>query len=166
MHMRIKRMVLTALMGAMVCVATMVIKIPSPLGGYLNIGDGIVLLCGWLPGGIYGILAAGLGSALADLLGGYMLYAPATLVIKGGMALVTFLVFKLLHTRAGRLPAQIIGGVLAEALMILGYYVFEGFLYGFLPAAVNIPANGVQGGVGVILGIMLIKVSERLRLTT
>ena len=45
--------------------------------------------------------------------------------------------------------------------MILGYFVFEGFLYGFAPSLVNIPANAVQGAAGLIVGLLLVKVFER-----
>ena len=165
MHSKTKRIVITALMAAMVCVATMVIQIPSPLKGYLNIGDCIVLLCGWLLAPGYGFVAAGLGSALADVFSGYITYAPATFLIKGSMALIAFACFKLMNKRLGRLPSQIIGAVLAEIVMVLGYYVFEGFMYGFIPSAVNIPANAVQGTAGLILGIILVKVFERLKIT-
>ena len=152
-------------MAAMVCVATMVIKIPSPMKGYLNIGDCIVLLCGWLLAPGYGFVAAGLGSALADVFSGYITYAPATFLIKGSMAFIAFVCFKLMNKRLGRLPSQIIGAVLAEIVMVLGYYVFEGFMYGFIPSVVNIPANAVQGTAGLILGIILVKVFERLKIT-
>ena len=152
-------------MAAMVCVATMIIKIPSPMKGYLNIGDCIVLLCGWLLAPGYGFVAAGLGSALADIFSGYLTYAPATFLIKGSMALIAFACFKLMNNRIGRLPSQIIGAVLAEIVMVLGYYVFEGFMYGFIPSAVNILANAVQGTAGLILGIILVKVFERLKIT-
>ena len=152
-------------MAAMVCVATMIIKIPSPMKGYLNIGDCIVLLCGWLLAPGYGFVAAGLGSALADMFSGYLTYAPATFLIKGSMALIAFACFKLMNKRIGKLPSQIIGAVLAEIVMVLGYYVFEGFMYGFIPSAVNIPANAVQGAAGLILGIILVKVFERLKIT-
>ena len=152
-------------MAAMVCVATMIIKIPSPMKGYLNIGDCIVLLCGWLLAPGYGFVAAGLGSALADMFSGYITYAPATFLIKGSMALIAFACFKLMNKRIGKLPSQIIGAVLAEIVMVLGYYVFEGFMYGFIPSAVNIPANAVQGAAGLILGIILVKVFERLKIT-
>ena len=152
-------------MAAMVCVATMIIKVPSPMKGYLNIGDCIVLLCGWMLAPGYGFLAAGLGSALADLFSGYVTYAPATLVIKGAMALIAFACYKLLSKRLGKLPSQIIGGVLAEVTMVMGYYVFEGFMYGFVPSVVNIPANAVQGAAGLILGIVLIKVFEKLKIS-
>ena len=165
MHSKTKRIVITALMAAMVCVATMIIKIPSPMKGYLNIGDCIVLLCGWLLAPGYGFVAAGLGSALADMFSGYLTYAPATFLIKGSMALIAFACFKLMNKRIGRLPSQIIGAVLAVIVMVLGYYVFEGFMYGFIPSAVNIPANAVQGAAGLILGIILVKVFERLKIT-
>ena len=165
MHSKTKRIVITALMAAMVCVATMIIKIPSPMKGYLNIGDCIVLLCGWLLAPGYGFVAAGLGSALADMFSGYLTYAPATFLIKGSMALIAFACFKLMNKRIGRLPSQIIGAVFAEIVMVLGYFVFEGFMYGFVPSAVNIPANAVQGAVGLILGIVLVKVFERFKIT-
>jgi uncharacterized membrane protein len=45
--------------------------------------------------------------------------------------------------------------------MILGYFVFEGFLYGFGPSVVNIPANAVQGVAGIIIGTVLIKILEK-----
>ena len=165
MYSRTKRIVITALMAAMVCVATMIIKIPSPMKGYLNIGDCIVLLCGWLLAPGYGFVAAGLGSALADMFSGYITYAPATFLIKGSMALIAFACFKLINKRIGKLPSQIIGAVLSEIVMVLGYYVFEGFMYGFVPSAVNIPANAVQGAVGLILGIVLVKVFEKLKIS-
>ena len=70
------KLVISALMASMVCVATIVIKIPIPAtGGYINLGDCIVLLSGVVLGPLYGGLAAGLGSALADLLGGYVVFA-------------------------------------------------------------------------------------------
>ena len=151
--------------AALTCVATMLIKIPSPLKGYLNLGDCVVLLAGWMLSPVYGFLAAGLGSALADLFSGYLVYAPATFVIKGLMAVVSFFGFKLLHKKIGNLPSRIITGLVAEILMILGYFVFEGFLYGFGPSVVNIPANGVQGVAGLILGCILVRVFEKNKIT-
>lgn len=156
-----QKIVIAALLSALTCVATMIIKIPSPLKGYLNLGDCMVLLAGWILSPVYGFLAAGLGSALADLFSGYVVYALATFVIKGLMALVAYYGFKLLHRKLGNLPSRIITGIAAESVMILGYFVFEGFLYGFGPSVVNIPANGVQGIAGLILGCILVKVFEK-----
>ena len=152
------------MLAALVCVATMIIKIPSPLKGYLNLGDCVVLLSGWMLGPVYGFLAAGIGSAFADLFSGYVVYVPATFVIKGLMALVAYYGFKLLHSKLGNPLSRILSGIAAEAVMVLGYFVFEGFLYGFGPSAVNIPANGVQGLAGLILGCILAKIFEKNKL--
>ena len=79
---KIRKLVLAALLAALVCVATMVVQIPSPMQGYVNLGDCFVLLSGWLLGPWYGFAAGGIGSMLADLFLGYAHYAPGTLVIK------------------------------------------------------------------------------------
>ena len=159
-----QKIVMAALLAAVTCVATMIIKIPSPLKGYLNLGDCVVLLAGWMLSPMYGFLAAGLGSALADLFLGYVMYAPVTFIIKGAMALVAYYGFKLLHKKLGKLASRIITGSVAETVMILGYFVFEGVLYGFGPSVANIPANAVQGIAGLILGCILAKVFEKNKL--
>lgn len=164
-HNTTKKIVIAALLASLTCVATMIIKVPSPLKGYVNLGDCVVLLAGWMLSPVYGFLAAGLGSALADLFSGYVVYAPATFVIKGLMALVAFHGFKLLHNKLGNLTSRIISGVVAEAVMVLGYFVFEGFLYGFAPSVVNIPANSVQGVAGLILGCVLVKIFEKSKIS-
>ncbi|MBP3448761.1 MAG: ECF transporter S component [Clostridia bacterium] len=156
-----KRIVTASMLAALCCVATMIIKIPSPLKGYINLGDCVVLLSGWLLSPLYGFLAAGIGSALADVFSGYITYAPATFVIKGLMAIIAYFGFRLLHKRLGSFSSRIISGTLSEIIMILGYFIFEGFLYGFVPSLVNIPANAVQGVAGLIIGTILIKVFEK-----
>lgn len=165
MNTKTKKIAMAALIAALACIATMLIKIPSPLKGYINLGDGVVLLAGWILSPIYGFLAAGLGTALADVFSGYAIYAPATFIIKGLMALIAFYGFKFLNNKLGELPSRIISGIVAEILMILGYYIFEGFLYGFTASLVNIPPNGVQGIAGLIISIILIKAFEKRKIT-
>lgn len=157
MKTKTQKLVLAALLASLTCVFTMLIKVPSPLKGYVNLGDCVVLLCGWVLSPVYGFLAAGVGSALADIFSGYILYAPATFVIKGLMAVIACLLSK----KAKKLPLLILSGLVAEVVMVAGYYVFEGFLYGFIPSAVNIPANAVQGIFGLVLGIVLIRIFEK-----
>ena len=159
-----QKIIFSSMLAALTGVSTMVIKIPSPLNGYINLGDCIVLLSGWLLSPVYGFFAAGLGSALADLFSGYAAYAPATFLIKGLMALIAFAGFRIMYKRLGNLTARIISGTAAEIFMVLGYWVFEGFLYGFGPSAVNIPANGIQGVAGLVLGVVLTKIFEKYRL--
>ena len=106
-----QKLAVSALFAAFACATTMIIKIPSPLNGYINLGDCIVLLCAaYLPVG-YGFLAAGIGSALADIFSGYIVYAPATFLIKGAMAIVFWFVSKTLAKKIKPGVSKIIGGI-------------------------------------------------------
>ena len=147
-----KILVISAMFAALACVATMIIKVPSPLNGYVNLGDSIVLLAGWMLPPAYGFMAAGIGSAMADVFSGYALYAPATFVIKGIMAVI-----------ANRLTkkSKLAGGIIAELAMVGGYLLFESFLYGFVPSLANIPANCVQGIVCLVIALVAIRFVKR-----
>lgn len=147
------------------CVVTMLIQIPSPRKGYWNLGDCIVLLSGWILFPLYGFLAAGLGSALADFFSGYyIVYAPAIFVSKGHMTLIAYYGCKILGNKVGDLPAKMLSSIVAEIGMGAGYFVFESLLYGFIPSIVNIPTNAAQGIVGLVLGLILAKIFEKVRL--
>lgn len=150
------KIVVTALFAALICVATMLVQIPIPAtGGYANLGDGVILICAFLMNPVYAVISAGLGSFLADVLAGYMSYALGTLVIKAGVALIaSVLVRKIcLSTTFKKIIASlIISGVVAEAFMILGYFIYEAAFLGLgLGAASAIIGNIGQGVVGVIV---------------
>ena len=83
---KLRTLILAAMFAALTCVATMIIHIPSPIGGYFNLGDCMVLLSAFVLGPVWGTAAGGIGSALADVICGYFVYAPGTLVIKALMA--------------------------------------------------------------------------------
>ena len=164
MYKKTKKTVMAALMAALICVATFVVRIPTPLHGYVNLGDCLVLFAASILSPWYAALAAGLGSALADLISGYVIYAPATFVIKALMALLFCLFIKGLKFKGARIFIYAVGALLAEILMVLGYLIFEACLYGFAAAVINIPANCIQGAAGVIIGTALIKIFERVKI--
>ena len=149
------KLVSAALFAALACVATMIIQIPSPTQGYVNLGDCIVLLSGWLLGPWYGFAAAAVGSALADILLGYMQYAPATFLIKGLVALTAYYLFKgfLKLFREKSFPAVLLSAVIAECIMVFGYFGYEAVVlqYG-LAAAAGMAANIAQAVMGVAAG--------------
>ena len=160
------KLVITALFAAMICVATMLIQIPIPAtGGYANLGDGIILICAFLLPPAYAVTAAGLGSALADILAGYVSYAPATLVIKAGVALIAAFIFgKIGKDKNSRstLAVMIATGVLAEGFMVLGYFFYEAIILGYgLSAAGAVIGNIGQGAVGIIVGCMIAPVLRK-----
>ncbi len=156
---KIKRLTLTGLLTALVAVSTMAIRIPVPAtGGYIHPGDGVVLLSGFLLGPIYGAFAAGIGSALSDLLAGYFVYVPATFIIKGATAFLAGLLYRLAVHKGWARHRQIllaVMGTFAEIWMVFGYFLFESFLYNPGAAAVAALPNAFQGIVGVGIALAL-----------
>lgn len=154
-----EKLVLAALMAALACVATMVIRIPIPAtNGYVNLGDAFVILSGVVLGPLYGGLAAGIGSALADLLAGYVGYAIATFIIKGIMGvLVGFMVKK------GSALNVIIAGILAETIMVGGYFLAEALFMGYgLGAIGGVLGNVMQGIAGVVISALLLPILKKI----
>ena len=152
---RILMLVMTALIAAMTCVATMILVVPSPTGGYMNLGDAVVLLGAFLLGPVYGAVAGGVGAALADLLAGYTVYIPATLVIKALMGGAAGLLWRAVGKR-WRTAGLVICGIAAEAIMVVGYWLYDGILMGSLASsAVGIPSNLVQAAFGIAAGTLL-----------
>ena len=157
MYRDLRRMVMAALFAAFACVATMSIRIPTPgTGGYIHPGDAIVILAGVILGPGLGFLAAGIGSAMADLLGGYFIYVPITFVIKGMVAFVA----GMLYQRIGRTTkscymAVMLGGVGDIVLVALGYFLCETMMYGGAAALASVPANVIQGAGGLLIGMVL-----------
>ena len=159
---KIRKLVISAMMAALTYVATMVIQIPSPMNGYVNLGDCFVLLSGWLLGPWYGGAAAGIGSMLTDLLSGYGHYAPGTFVIKGLDALVAALLFR---TMGRTSTAALVSGLVGETIMVAGYFGYAALLLGKgLGAAASIPGNLVQATMGLLIGFLLLKVLQKTRI--
>lgn len=154
---KLKTLVFSAAFAALIFIATAVF--PVPLGnGYANFGDTLIALCSFFVGPIWGFFAAGLGSALADLFLGYGIYAPATFVIKGLMAVVFFLIFRPFAKSRAFVPMTLIASIAAEAIMVCGYFAFECILYSTAGALPNIPGNLVQAAVGVTTSTVLVSI--------
>lgn len=147
---------MTALFVAIVCVGTF-ISVPLPIG-YFNLGDAAVLLSAWLLGPIFGAIAAAVGSALADLLLGFVLYAPATAVIKGAMAVCAYFLSAALggavRKKGLSLVPKAVGAVAGEIIMIGGYFLYEATVLGYkMGALASVPGNATQGVCGAAIAV-------------
>lgn len=151
-----KKLVIVSLFTALVAVATMAFKIPTlATNGYIHLGDTLVYLSGIFLGPVYGPIAAGFGSFLADILSGYAVWALPSLLIKGLDALVFALIFRGVKNVSGSsktliskfLLALLIGG----SIMVGGYFVTSVILYSYAGAVGSIVPNIIQAvGGGII----------------
>ncbi len=143
----------------MVTVATMIIPIPVPGGGFFNFGDVMIVFIGLYAGKKAGAIAGGIGSAIADLLL-FPLFAPITLIVKG----LEGFICGLAHQKSGFW--QIIFPLIGAIVIIVGYFIGEWFLpqLGKAVALADLPVNIVQALVGFVGGRTLFEAAKYLNL--
>lgn len=140
-----------------VLVITMFVRIPLPSGGYFNFGDVAVVFAGLMLGKFGGAIVGGLGSALADILGGFAIFSPLTLLAKGFEGLLSGFA----KNKAG-FVFWILPGF--AVLSMVGIYFFGEI---FMPAIklqgaiLEILPNSIQAIGGYIGGVLLFKIYSR-----
>ena len=148
------RLTITAVMIAMVTVATGFLpRVPIPgTGGYVHMGDILVFFAAFTFGPVTGAVAGGVGCALADLLGGYGVWAPLTLIAHGVQGLVAGYLGK------GKGTGGLIVAWAAGAFCLVGLYFLGELLpvYGGLAGATTeVVPNIMQAAAGGVVGIPL-----------
>jgi len=141
--------VLTALTTAV----TMAVAIPfPPTRGFFNLGEAMVFFSAFVFGWRAGLICGGIGSAIADVLLGYVFFSPITLISKGTEGFVAGIVSKAIRNRG---LAMAFGVGAGGACMITGYFLGEVVLLGLGPAIVEIPVNIAQVAAGGAVGIVI-----------
>ncbi|MDY6314879.1 MAG: ECF transporter S component [Clostridia bacterium] len=154
--MKTKKLVTAALFAAIICAVTFFPKVPS-VNGYLHLGDAVILMAAFVMGPLYGAAAAAIGSALADIISGYVIFVPGTFMIKFLTAAVAALVLSGLKKTAPKLGfvSYILAGIVGEALMVLGYFAYEAVIYDVPGAAAGIVGNLCQAAAGIVVSTLI-----------
>ena len=147
-----KTITMNALAIAMVGVLTMFPQIPIPLG-YMHLGNCCILLAGSFFGPVTGLVAGGIGSAMADLITGYPQWIIPTLIIKSIMGLAMGAICQKKGERCKMASARtLLASLAAIVIMIFGYFVGGSILYGnVVTGAAQIPGLTLEGVIGIIL---------------
>ncbi len=161
--------------AALIFLGIFIIKIPiSATGGYIHFGDGFIYIAASILPFPFAAAAAAVGGFLADMLAGYMAYAPWTAVIKALMGAVCALMLRNNRflrrisgaesesgARSGGAGLAALATVVAGLINIAGYFIVECFMYS-LPAALSgVPMNCLQSAFGVIIFFILAPVFSR-----
>lgn len=146
---KMKKYLVLVLAG--LCAAlTLVVRIPiGGTGGYFNVGDIAVVFSGLFLGGWAGALAGGIGSAVADIIAGYYIFAPITLIAKGSFAFTA-------GTLARKNPLWLgVGGL----CMVATYFIAVLFLpgMGWAVAISELLFSLIQAVIGSIGGYLVYK---------
>lgn len=152
------KVAVVAVLTAVVVVFTLVIPIPTTKG-YLNLCDVAICFIAFTFGPVSAFLAAGLGTAIADLISGYAQWAPISFIVHGIEGLLIALIVRKQPLSKMRILLAAIGCVLTVSL---GYFVLSAlFISTVAVAAAEIPPNMIQAGVGVVFGLALSKAIKR-----
>lgn len=153
-RMTTQQIVLYALGMSIVFVATMYMKIPNGLDGYFNLGDGFILLFASILGPLGGFLIGGLGSALADVAGGYAYYFFFTLLIKGMEGLVVGWLFRKYGDNI-----KWIAYTLGCTIMVIGYFFAKWYLKGSMIIALSgVAENILQSAIGYVIAALALPI--------
>jgi len=149
--MKTQKLALLAMMIALTTVGTLFLRIPGLVpNGYVNFGDMFLMFTGLLLGPAAGFTAGSFGSALADIVSGYAIYAPITFFVKGLEGFVCGWIYKKMNQKYAVL-ATLTGGV----LMVFGYFIGEIILYSIGAATADIFGNTLQGIANALLAVLL-----------
>lgn len=165
----ISSLTLYGLFIALVCVMTMVVQVPIPLtNGYIHLGDSCILLIAIFFGKKSGMIAGGIGSALADILSGYAHWALFTLIIKALMGYVAGSVSNYRYSKSKFFSLNTsIASILTIVTMVVGYLIGGTILKGnFMTALTSVPANITQGFMGMALFFVIGKAFDKINLTS
>ena len=140
---------MSGIFSALVFVITAYLHIPT-YNGYVHCGDGIIFIAACILPMPYSIIIGVLGAMLADLLTGFAIWAPGSMIIKGLLALLfTCKSNKILTKRnlVMLLPAALISAA--------GYYLYEALITGsFIASLSGIPGSIIQAVASSILFIV------------
>jgi uncharacterized membrane protein len=161
-----------ALMIAITTLVTMTVRVPT-YAGYTHLGDSMIFLAVVLLGKRKAVVSSALGMCLADILSGYLVWAPFTLIIKGSMALVAALIIYRGKQDGNNIANNILGFVVAGIWMVFAYYIAGAFITSFLlsehvtfaqgliVSLKDVPANVVEVLVGIALAVPLSKMIKK-----
>ena len=148
----VRTVTVVAIMIAITCVFTLLIRVPiAPTRGYITLADVGVYFAAFAFGPWIGFLAGGVGTGLADAIAGYPHWTILSFIIHGLQGLVAGYIGK-----GNKVSWMLVGWVAGSVIMVVGYFVAAGILYGWGPAAVEFPGNIIQNVAGGLVGIPLV----------
>lgn len=154
--LKIRRIAVSGLFAALIYILTAYLHIPTG-AGYTHAGDGIIYLAACVLPTPYAVAASALGGALADGLTGFVVWMPATIVIKALTAL-----FFSNKTEKILCLRNLLGIIPSLILCVVGYSLYEGIVMakGFSGAAIiaafgQTPAYCIQVAASSVLFIVV-----------
>ncbi|MGX4600904.1 ECF transporter S component [Faecalimicrobium sp. JNUCC 81] len=155
----------TSLLIALVFIATKFINIKLPIsinGGLIHLGNTMLFISAIVFGKKKGAISGAFGMALFDLVSGWTMWAPFTLIVRGIMGYIIGSISWSSGKYGNNTVTNIFAIIIAGIWMLIGYYITEVILYGNLTVPLtSIPGNITQVVIGLIIGLPIAKVIKK-----
>jgi uncharacterized membrane protein len=150
-------LIITAMLIALVFLSTFFLNIKLPIaanGGLVHLGTAMLFIASILFGPKKAALAGAIGMGLFDIVGGWALWAPITIVARG---LQGYIVGKIAWSKGRNgtsIAFNVIATIVSIPFMIAVYYIGEGILYGnWIAPLASVPGDLVQNILGIIVAV-------------
>ena len=160
-------LIITAMLVALVFVSTFFLNIKLPIasnGGLVHLGTAMLFIASILFGPKKGALAGAIGMGLFDIVGGWLVWAPITIVSRG---LQGYIVGKIAWSKGRKgnsIVFNLIATIVSMPFMIAVYYIGEGILYGnWIAPLASIPGDLVQNILGIIIAVPICVALKKVR---
>ncbi|MEI4463456.1 ECF transporter S component [Exiguobacterium sp. A1_3_1] len=154
---RTRQLVITAMSIALVLVATLFINIKLPIassGGLVHMGTAMLFLIAILFGPRTALIAGAIGMGLFDLISGWTLWAPFTIVARGLQGYIVGRIAWSSRYKGDNPGLNIFAMIVSAPVMLAVYYVCEGILYSnWVAPTASIPGNITQNVLGILVAI-------------
>ncbi|MEO4055319.1 ECF transporter S component [Solibacillus sp. CAU 1738] len=167
-NIQIFNLILTAMLIALVFIATLFINIKLPItakGGLVHLGTAMLFIASILFGPKKGAIAGAFGMGLFDLISGWTLWAPFTFLTRG---LQGYIVGKIAWSsghKGGSFTFNLLATISSIPFMIAGYYICELVLFNsWIIPSLSIPGNLLQNVVGICVAIPVCAVLKKVPL--
>ena len=156
-------LVSTALMTSVVLATTLITKIDMPIG-YINLGDLTIMIIASIAPLRVAVIAAGVGSALADLLSGYPLYIFFTLFIKMGEVIIIHYLLKMIKNPKLLFIPFFTAGLFMVLMYGLAAIIISGNVEYFTVAVLgDLPQGLISASLATLLYPQYIRMSKYLK---
>lgn len=161
---KIRKMVTAGVFAAMIFVLTYFVKVPVA-SGYVHFGDALIYICAGILGGPWAILAGAIGEGLADLVGAYAVYTPATIIVKALIALP--FIFAAKNTKNSDKLLNVTSALMTipAGLITVGGYFIADLIIDKSYAIVDIPFNVIQAVGSAVIYIVLALAFDTAKIT-
>ena len=148
-------LVITAILAALIFVATLInIKLPFGQGGLIHLGTSMLFITAILFGPKKGALAGAIGMGLFDILGGWAIWAPTTIISRALQGLIVGKIAWSKGHRGDNIGLNILGAVASMPVMIAVYYIGQAIMFkSWIAPMASIPGDIIQNVVGLLIAI-------------